>query len=84
MLFSLLFCLVNFAVDFEILEVEVVGMEDTAVDTVAETGAGIEVEGTEAFPCRLKEAAASSSRGFDKQNPAQGFLFVNSSHCCLN
>lgn len=84
MLFSPLFCLADFVGDFEILEVVVAGMEDMAADTEGDTGVGTEVGDTEAFPCMLKEAAANFLTGFDKQNLAQDFLFVNSSHCCLN
>lgn len=84
MLFSPLFCLAYFVGDFEILEVAVVDTEDTAADTVGDTGVGIEVGDTEAFPCRLKEAVENSLTGFDRQNLAQGFLSVNSLHCCLN
>ena len=45
------------AEDFEILEEEVVEKEDMAADTEQDTVAGTEVVGTEAYPCRLTEAA---------------------------
>ena len=84
MLFSPPFCLADFVGDFEILEVAVVDTEDMAADTVGDTGAGIEVGDTEAFPYMLKEVVENFLTGFDKQNLAQDFLFVNSSHYCLN
>jgi len=77
-------CLEEVAEDFEILEVEVVDKEDMVVETVLGIEAGIVVEGIEVFPCMQKGAAENFLKGFDKQNPAQGCLFVNSSHCCLN